>query len=85
MSNLINKYVKPFLKAHAASFSGALALLLTDANGNFNNLSSLSANQWIGAAIAALGVGAFVAAVPNAPVSATAPVVPAEPQDVVGA
>ncbi len=79
MSNFIAKYISPFLKAHVAGLSAAATLAITDANGNLNNLSALTGNQWIGVAIALLGIGGLVAVapanqpyVPFAPVSAGA-------------
>lgn len=69
-----------FLKAHFAGLGAAFVLLEADLSSSpGHDLGSLTGYQWLAVIAAGLGVGAVVAAVPNASV----PALPAVAQDVV--
>lgn len=60
--------ITSYLKAHFAALGAAFVLLEADLQANTtHDLGALTGYQWLAIAAAALGVGAVVAAVPNAP------------------
>lgn len=59
------RFISQFLKAHIAGLATALSLVVADLN-----TGSLTLSDWYGIVGAALGVGALVAVVPNAPAAA---------------
>lgn len=63
--SFFNKYLYPYLKAHAAGIVAAVSLFITDLQ--IDNGHALSGDQWIGVVGAYLGAAAIVAAVPNSP------------------
>lgn len=73
LEKIISQYIAPYLKAHVAGLGAGLSVLAADANGNLNNLGSLSLNQWL-AAVAATGLlGSLTGFVGNRPAAADAP------------
>lgn len=68
LNKLVATYVSPFLKAHSAGATAALAMLIS-----FKAGVNLTADQWYAVAGTYLGVGAVVHTVPNTPLAVVVP------------
>lgn len=79
MNTFLDKYVRPYVKAHLGGFGSAFGLMLADAHGNLGALGSLTGTQWTEVAVMALGIGGLVASFANKPfVAPAAPVFPSQ-------